>query len=205
MNDDMYPTPHQPRGPFRPQGRNGPPSPHYAPSQQQPPPQWAPMGAHAPPPAPPKKRRKWPWVVGAVLLLFVVVGLATGGDEVPPTPTSLPSAPAAQAPAGADDAQQPAPSGGGSTVVYEVTGRDTASVTYMKEGFAQEQQTSAKLPFRKELQFEDEVGAFAPLSLVAQNNGSGGDITCRITVDGEVVGESTSSGQYAVVTCNGNG
>ena len=91
-------------------------------------------------------------------------------------------------------------------VVYEVIGSGTAgNVTYMKEGFSQEQQTSAKLPWRKELQFKDEVGAFAPLSLVAQNGAKGGDITCRITVDGEVVGESTSNGQYAVVTCNGNG
>ena len=49
------------------------------------------------------------------------------------------------------------------------------------------------------------MGSFAPLSLVAQNGSSGGDITCRITVDGDVVGESTSSGRYAVVTCNGNG
>jgi hypothetical protein len=47
MNDDMYPTPQQqPRGPYRLQGRNGPPAPHYAPPppQQQPPPQWAPIG-----------------------------------------------------------------------------------------------------------------------------------------------------------------
>ena len=90
--------------------------------------------------------------------------------------------------------------------MYEVIGKGTANnVTYMKEGFSQEQQTSAKLPFKKELQFKEKVGQFAPLSLVAQNGSSGGDITCRITVDGEVVGESTSSGQYAVVTCNGNG
>ena len=104
-------------------------------------------------------------------------------------------------------AQQPATEqAAGSLVVYEVIGKGTASnVTYMKEGFAQEQQTSPKLPFRKELQFKDKVGTFAPLSLVAQNGGKGGQITCRITVDGEVVGESTSSGQYAVVTCNGNG
>jgi hypothetical protein len=55
-----------------------------------------------------------------------------------------------------------------------------------------------------ELQFKEAIGAIAPLSLVAQNGSSGGDITCRITVDGEVVGESTSSRQYAVVTCYGN-
>jgi hypothetical protein len=137
------------------------------------------------------------------VLLFVVVGIANGGKDPssPATPAAVgPSASAAPA-ADAEPAAE-----AGSTVVYEVLGKGTATnVTYMKEGFSQEQQTSAKLPFRKELRFKDEVGAFAPLSLVAQNGSSGGDITCRITVDGKVVGESTSSGQYAVVTCNGNG
>jgi hypothetical protein len=136
------------------------------------------------------------------VLLFVVVGVANGGGKTPAStgsganqPRAEADAPAAAAPA-ADDS-----SATGAVVVYEVIGKSTANnVTYMKEGFAQEQQTNAKLPFKKELQFKEAIGAIAPLSLVAQNGSSGGDITCRITVDGEVVGESTSSGQYAVVT-----
>lgn len=153
------------------------------------------------PPAP-KKKRRWPWIVGGVVLFLILVS-AIGGNSAPapsaPAAAGSPSAAATPA-APQDDAAS------GSTVVYEVIGQGTANnVTYMKEGFSQEQQTAAKLPFRKELQFKDEVGSFAPLSLVAQNGARGGDITCRITVDGKVVGESTSSGQYAVVTCNGNG
>ncbi len=170
-----------------------PPPPNYG----QQPPQWAAQPApHAAIPAP-KKRRKWPWIVGAIVLLFVVVGVANGGNTTSPSPSPTPSG---------SGAAEPEPASSGSLVVYEVIGKGTAgNVTYMKEGFSQEQQTNAKLPFKKELQFKDKVGSLAPLSLVAQNGGSGGDITCRITVDGEVVGESTSSGQYAVVTCNGNG
>lgn len=174
------------------------PPPHGQPD----PGQWQGYGQQPPPPAP-KKKRRWPWIVGAIVLLFVIAGIANGGDASPaPTAPSGSAAPAAVAPEepAADDTAS------GSTVVYEVLGKGTAgNVTYMKEGFSQEQQTSAKLPFRKELQFKEEVGSFAPLSLVAQNGASSGDITCRITVDGKVVGESTSSGQYAVVTCNGNG
>ena len=188
----------------------------YPPSQPQPhgqpdPRQWQGYGPPAQPPTP-KKRRKWPWIVGAIVLLLVVIGVANGGDKTPTAPTTATgSTGAAQAPAPPDGAAPPAAapeaddSAAGSVVVYEVIGKGTSSVTYMKEGFAQEQQTAAKLPFKKELRFKDKVGSFAPLSLVAQNGSGGGDITCRITVDGEVVGESTSSGQYAVVTCNGNG
>jgi hypothetical protein len=172
-----------------------PPQPPYG---QPDPRQWQGYAQQPPPPAP--KKRKWPWVVGAILLLFVIAGIAGGNSE------PAPSSPAAAVPADPAPADDVAEAAAGSTVVYEVLGQGTANnVTYMKEGFSQEQQTEAKLPFRKELQFKDEVGSFAPLSLVAQNGSRGGDITCRITVDGKVVGESTSSGQYAVVTCNGNG
>ena len=174
------------------------------PGQQPYPPQgYAPM-----PPAP--KKRKWPWIVGGIVLLFVIIGVANGGGSATPTnATTTPTAAASAAAAPTIPAvEQPPPAAepAGSVVVYEVTGSGTAgNVTYMKEGFSQEQQTSAKLPWRKELQFEEKVGGFAPLSLVAQNGANSGDITCRITVDGEVVGESTSNGQYAVVTCTGNG
>jgi hypothetical protein len=40
-------------------------------------------------------------------------------------------------------------------------------------------------------------------SLTAQSNGSG-EITCRITVDGEEIARQTSTGQYAVVSCSGS-
>jgi hypothetical protein len=47
-------------------------------------------------------------------------------------------------------------------------------------------------------------GGFGVYSLTAQSGGSGA-ITCRITVDGEVISEQTSNGQYAVVSCSGSG
>lgn len=131
------------------------------------------------------------------MLLLGIVGIAGANT----TPTAVPE-PGVADESAADDST----TSSGSIVVYEVLGDGTAmNVTYMKEGFSQEQQTSADLPFRKELQFTEHIGAISPLSLVAQNGDSPGDITCRITVDGAVVGESTSSGEYAVVTCNGNG
>ena len=167
------------------------------PHGQYPPQQWPPA-----PPAP--KKRKWLRILGiaaAALVGLMVLGAIVGPQQPASTPAAGPRPATTEQPAQVA-ADQPA----GSVVVYEVLGKGSAgNVTYMKEGFSQEQQTSAKLPWRKELQFKDQIGAFSPLSLVAQNGAKGGDITCRITVDGEIVGESTSSGQYAVVTCNGNG
>jgi hypothetical protein len=91
--------------------------------------------------------------------------------------------------------------GGTATVLYEVTGPDsTNNITYSANGSAGiAQENGAAAPWTKEVQFE--AGAFRVASLTAQNAG-GGDITCRITVDGEVKAETTSSGEYAVVSCN---
>lgn len=163
----------------------------------QPDPPRPPHGQHyAPPAVAPRRRRKWPFVVGGIVLLLVLVGIAGGNNAPAPTAPAAPAASAAAEP-GADATS-------GTSVVYEVTGKGTASVTYSKEGFSQEQQNGVRLPYRKELMFS--AAPVTPaLTVVAQHSTGGGDITCRITVDGTVVGESTSSGQYAVVTCNGNG
>lgn len=46
----------------------------------------------------------------------------------------------------------------------------------------------------------------AALSITVQNQirGNYGTVTCRITVDGEVISEHTTGGLYATATCEGN-
>lgn len=90
---------------------------------------------------------------------------------------------------------------GPSTVLYEVTGPTKAgNITYVGAGqsmnIAQEQ--GAALPWSKTVEMS---GSMNVATLSAQNAGSG-DITCRITVDGEVVSEITSSGEYAIASCS---
>lgn len=181
-----------------------PPDPSWRQHDYQPP-RWPPP-AHA---SPEKKKPFWRSKKGAFVLLVGALFLAIvmTPKSQPAAPKSAPSstwtgAPVTAVPAQTEQANEET---AGSVVVYEVTGKGSASVTYMKEGFSQEQQTSAKLPYRKQLQFKDKIGSFAPISLVAQHVSGGGDLTCRVTVDGQVVAENTSSGQYAVVTCSGNG
>ncbi|MGH8903766.1 MAG: MmpS family transport accessory protein [Egibacteraceae bacterium] len=90
------------------------------------------------------------------------------------------------------------------TVVYEVTGSGKANViTYSADesgGMAQE--TGVALPWRKEVTMKTGFGRIAVAHISAQN-AEGDTITCRITVDGQVVRELSSQGDYAVVSCAG--
>lgn len=45
------------------------------------------------------------------------------------------------------------------------------------------------------------TGAFVYLSV--QNTDAAGSVTCRITVDGTVISENTSSGGYVIASCKG--
>lgn len=88
---------------------------------------------------------------------------------------------------------------GGHKVVLEVEGKGGAAsvgtLTYMVK-FDLKQESGVGLPYIKEVSAEDPY----PLSLIAQNAGQEGSVTCRIKVDGKVVREAASSGPYGV--CN---
>lgn len=96
---------------------------------------------------------------------------------------------------------QLSPGAGSAKVVYEVIGKGPASnVTYAADGGGSiAQEASVKLPWRKEVSVER---GFAITTVSAQNAGSG-QITCRISVDGQLVKELTSTGQYSMVSCTG--
>lgn len=96
------------------------------------------------------------------------------------------------------------------SVVYEVTGDGStaANITYMTMtggNMGTEQATAAPLPFTKEVPLED-GGMFdvSTYSLTAQADDSGTSISCKITVNGEVKAEQTSTGPYSVVSCTGS-
>ncbi len=85
----------------------------------------------------------------------------------------------------------------GSQVRYVVSGSaQSAFITYFNETGGTEQ-INSNLPWTKDM--SPELGA--PLSIVAQNNGTG-SITCEIWVNGEKRKTSTTTAQYGVVTCS---
>ena len=95
-------------------------------------------------------------------------------------------------------AAQDATGTGNASLTYEVGGSATsASITYSTGGGNIAQETSATLPWSKTVEVS---GMVAGNSVQAQNAG-GCDISCKITRDGEVVAENTSSGEFAIASC----
>jgi hypothetical protein len=88
---------------------------------------------------------------------------------------------------------------GGKSVLYEVTSTSgTATDVTYEIGNGTQQETHVALPWSKTF---TTGGGIQPLVVTAQNPGAG-VISCQISVDGTVVSEHTSSGQYAVVVCS---
>jgi hypothetical protein len=102
-----------------------------------------------------------------------------------------------------DTTPQPAAVTTGTHVVYEITdARSAGTVTYSSgQGGSIGQEQSQHLPWHKE--FDVDSGSLFVPTLSAQNSGSGA-ITCKITVDGQVVAQVTSHGAYAIASCTGN-
>lgn len=92
-------------------------------------------------------------------------------------------------------------------IVYSLTGTaTTADITIQTGSGGQSQQQGVDIPLTNQngtqgLTFTASIGQFLYIS--AQNKGDG-TLTCTITSDGIVVATNTSSGEYAIVTCEGD-
>lgn len=143
-------------------------------------------------------------MVGAIMLCLVLVGayLAMQGRE--PEPTAWDRAQERKAEAELRESVARALS---REVVYEVEGSGGASsagVTVTTPTGTE--QATPSLPLRNqagELGVTHEFGPGEFVYVSAQNEGEYGSVTCRITVDGVVVSENTSSGAYGIATCEG--
>ncbi|MBF6074278.1 hypothetical protein IU498_06495 [Nocardia beijingensis] len=154
-------------------------------------------------PQPPKKRKVWPWILLAVVVLmfggcFAILG--TAGHEAAKAIDA--AATSIQQAAESPDATIPpltpkAPTGKGKTVVYEIiSDSDLNSVTYWDENSEIQQETGADAPWSKTI---TNTSTAVIAGVGAQTNGT--SVTCRVTVDGKVKDEKTSTGKYAVVNC----
>ncbi|WP_426303153.1 hypothetical protein [Arthrobacter sp. R-11] len=94
------------------------------------------------------------------------------------------------------------------TVLYEVEGTATGADVTLGSATGTVQGTGKAVPLtnkttgKRGLTFMMPRGHFVYLS--AQNTGGSGTITCRITVDGEIVSTNTSSGGYSIASCSGS-
>lgn len=97
-------------------------------------------------------------------------------------------------------------------VVYEITGDGgSANVSYSSwaDGeFGSQSANGAPLPWSQTETIEvakNSTFDFTSLTLSATGNEATTTLTCKITVDGEVVSENTSTGAYALVMCSQSG
>ncbi|MBC2644739.1 MULTISPECIES: MmpS family transport accessory protein [unclassified Rhodococcus (in: high G+C Gram-positive bacteria)] len=163
-----------------------PPGPPQQPYGQQPYPQQPgqpyPNQYGYPPAQPPKKRTKWPWILLAIVVVFIA-GVAGCTALVGGAINSV------------DEESKKEVA-----VTYEVTGEGQgAIVTYTSADMNMAQESGIALPWTKEVTV---TGIIKTASLTASNGfEDSGTITCRILVDGAVVTENTSSGVGATASC----
>jgi hypothetical protein len=206
--------PNQPYGqqPQQPYGQQPPPQPYGQPQPGQfgPPP-----GGYQPTqqPEPAKKKaKKWPWIVGAIVVVIIIASVA-GGKEEDKTDTATATSTttsAVGAPASAGAPVEAAPkstipplvaapkTGNGKVVTYEVISDSGSlnSVTWFDENNALQQDSGVTAPWSLTV---NNNSSFITAGVTAQTDGT--SVTCRVTVDGKVEEENTSTGQYAVVNC----
>lgn len=146
-----------------------------------------PYPAHYPPPPPParRKRKAWPWVLGVIGVLMVVMFgscMAAVNDAV-------------------EDAKKPV------TITYEVTG-DAPKVTimyttYSGGGWSSNTEDVTTLPAGPWTKTAEAEGFSAGGSLIVSTGMEGGTVTCKVTIDGKEAKTATATGQIASASCTG--
>jgi hypothetical protein len=148
--------------------------------------------------------------IGAVLgLLGIIFGFVVNGAFVSSVNDQLNN----QAPVSNGDQPQHAPAANQPqdkqapvqhTVVYKVTGSDTAaSITWTTDGMTSTSSASnVSLPWSKTIELPTGK-SFQMVQLMAQGGSTSSNITETITVDGKVIKKSTATG-YGVASANAN-
>jgi len=153
------------------------------------------------PQEPPKKKRggcmKWGLIIlGVIIVIAVISSIASSGDDNDNDSTE----PGTTQPATNDTDEGTADGASGLRWEAETSEGTPMDLTYVGEGFDITQQQGEQSPWSASVDVSrktDVLGA----NMSAQNMG-GGDVTCRVYWDGELVNENTSSGEYAIATCN---
>jgi hypothetical protein len=83
------------------------------------------------------------------------------------------------------------------TVVYELTGISSASLTLENDTNGTEQ-SDFRLPYKKTW-YKFVYGDFVYISAQAL---IGGNLTCTISVNGKVIATATSNGKYQIASCS---
>jgi hypothetical protein len=172
-------------------GETAPPSVGWTPSVPEPLP--APGKALLGPPKKPRTKSSW-FLAAGVLAVLLVVGASLSAMNEPSSKSS-----SSVAGSSSDSSSV--------EVLYEVEGTAKGANLTLEAVTGTVQQNDKAVPLvgkstgKRGLTFTMPRGHFVYIS--AQNKGSSGTITCRITVDGVAISTNTSSGGYAIASCTG--
>ncbi|MEV4152054.1 MmpS family transport accessory protein [Nocardia salmonicida] len=134
-------------------------------------------------PQPPRKKKVWPWVLGGVLVvLLLIIGgcvalVGTVANEIE------------------NEVSREV------TVSYQAGGTGTSTVTYSDGSLDVAQESEVTLPWSKEVTV---TGLVKFVSLSVLSGADGGSVSCKITVGGKVIAEDQASGQFASAICSGD-
>ncbi|MFD3744227.1 MmpS family transport accessory protein [Nocardia sp. NPDC058633] len=176
-----------PGNPQQPYGRQPPPYGQHTPGAGYPQPGgYPPQGGypqHGGYPQPPRKKKVWPWVLGGILVvLLLVVGgcvalVGTVANEIE------------------NEVSREV------TVSYQAGGTGTSTVTYSDGNLDVAQESDVALPWSKDVTV---TGLVKFVSLSVLSGADGGNVSCKITVGGKVIAEDQASGQFASAICSGD-
>lgn len=158
-----------------------------------------------PPQRLPKKPRRWPWVLLALFVGFIVVvvfisavsssdSFKEGFEDGYSADTNSNTEP--QAPAANDEQGAP---GKGIQYVIETSDGTPVDLTFSVEGDQTRQLQNVPTPWTSDTINPDDLML---AQVMAQNTG-GGRVTCKIVVDGKVESTNYSEGDYAIADCTG--
>ncbi|MFC6012381.1 MmpS family transport accessory protein [Nocardia lasii] len=146
-----------------------------------------PQGSGYPPhggyPQPPRKKKVWPWVLGGVLVvLLLIVGgcvalVGTVANEIE------------------NEVNREV------TVSYQAGGTGTSTVTYSDGSLEVAQDSDVALPWSKDVTV---TGLVKYVSLSVLAGAEGGTVSCKITVGDKVIDEDQATGQFASAICSGD-
>lgn len=163
--------------------------------------------SNAYPPQPQKKPRN-PWKIGCLVLVAlaililggcaVIVGIATSSGDDTESNSSVQPADSPQGEETADGTASPIAADEGDTILLEATTTgSTANVSYGPLGTASTADISGE--WSEEITEPGDETYSVTVQDMAMDDSA--EVTCRITVNGEVVEENTATGSAAIAMC----
>jgi hypothetical protein len=158
---------------------------------------------YPPPPRAAPRKKAWPWIVGALVVLLIIGGVIAGQDKDNKPGRATGVSAGNDTPAGSTTSGG-AVATGNHTVVYKVTGSSPAStITYTTDGMTtSNHESTVTLPWQKTITLP-KGEALQFVSILAQGGTQSSKIDVEIIVDGAPFKQAHADG-YGIAMANGN-